>query len=83
MFISPELLSLADGDVIFIWTAENESELNQNAAEKLKELQNNPLWQQLKAVQQGRVYQVPSYWIGSGPVAADLVINDLFKYLAI
>lgn len=81
MFISQELLHYADGDVIFIWTAENESEINQNAKAKLQQLQNDPLWQQLKAVQKGQVYQVPDYWIGNGPLAAELVINDLFKYL--
>lgn len=81
MFISPELLHYADGDVIFVWTAENESEINQNAQTKFRELQESPLWQQLNAVKRGQVYQVPDYWIGSGPLAANLVIDDLFKYL--
>ncbi len=79
--ISRELLSQADGDVIFIWTGENTPEGTQQAESQLQTLQRDPLWQQLKAVQTGRVYQVPNYWIGSGPIAANAVLDDLFKYL--
>ncbi|HEY9734840.1 MAG TPA: iron-siderophore ABC transporter substrate-binding protein [Trichocoleus sp.] len=79
--ISRELLDQADGDVIFLWTGENTPEAAEAAQAKLQALQQDPLWQQLKAVQQGRVYGVPSYWIGSGPIAANRVIDDLFKYL--
>lgn len=79
--ISRELLQQADGDVIFLWTGENTTEAAESAQKNLQTLQNDPLWQQLEAVQQGRVYQVPSYWIGSGPIAANAVLDDLFKYL--
>lgn len=79
--ISRELLTQADGDVIFVWTGENTPEANQQAQQRLQELQQDPLWQQLKAVQAGRVYQVPSYWIGSGPIAANGVLDDLFKFI--
>lgn len=79
--ISQELLPRADGDVMFLWTGENTAEATQQAEKKLAELRANPLWQQLNAVQQDKVYQVPSYWIGSGPIAANRVIDDLFKYL--
>jgi len=79
--ISRELLAQADGDVIFIWTGENTAAANQEAQKRLQELQQDPLWGQLKAVQAGRVYQVPSYWIGSGPIAAKAILDDLFTYL--
>lgn len=79
--ISRELLEQADGDVIFLWTGENTTEAAESAQKNLQILQDDPLWQQLEAVQQGRVYQVPSYWIGSGPIAANAVLDDLFKYL--
>jgi iron complex transport system substrate-binding protein len=79
--ISRELLAQADGDVIFIWTGENTAAANQEAQERLQELQQDPLWGQLKAVQAGRVYPVPSYWIGSGPIAANAILDDLFTYL--
>lgn len=79
--ISREVMQQADGDVMFVWTGENTVEANQQAEKRLSELAADPLWQRLNAVKQDKVYQVPSYWIGSGPVAANLVINDLFKYL--
>ncbi|MBV5261872.1 iron-siderophore ABC transporter substrate-binding protein [Synechococcus moorigangaii CMS01] len=79
--LSEELLSQVDGDVIFVWTGENTATANAEAQEKLAALRKNPLWQQLQAVQKGQVYEVPSYWIGSGPVAADAVLDDLFTHL--
>lgn len=79
--ISRELLPRADGDVMFLWTGEDTAEGTQQAQQKLSELKADPLWQQLNAVQQDKVYQVPSYWIGSGPLAANRIIDDLFKYL--
>ncbi|MDB9538597.1 iron-siderophore ABC transporter substrate-binding protein [Anabaenopsis tanganyikae CS-531] len=79
--ISKELIEKADGDVIFIWTYENNAKGNQTAKKKLEELQANPLWKNLKAVRNNKVYVVPSYWIGSGMLAANAIIDDLFQYL--
>ncbi|MBD2120470.1 iron-siderophore ABC transporter substrate-binding protein [Trichocoleus sp. FACHB-262] len=79
--ISRELLSQADGDVLFVWTGENDAKSTQAAQKQLEQLKSDPLWANLTAVKQNRVYQVPKYWIGSGPIAANLVIDDLFKYL--
>ena len=74
--ISKEQLQLADGDVIFVWMYGEDSKA------AMEKLQADPLWSQLDAVQQGKVYQVNgSHWIGSGPIAANLVIDDLFRYL--
>lgn len=79
--ISRELVPEADGDIIFIWTGENTVEGKQQAQKQLTQLQGDPLWQRLDAVKNGRVYEVPSYWIGSSAIAANLVIDDLFQYL--
>lgn len=79
--IGNELIEKADGDVIFIWTGENTSQATQTALKKLEQLKKNPLWKNLKAVQQDKVYLVPGYWIGSGILAANAIIDDLFKYL--
>ncbi|MFH7243791.1 MAG: iron-siderophore ABC transporter substrate-binding protein [Spirulina sp.] len=79
--ISRERLDQADGDVIFVWTGENTPEAMATAQQNLQTLLQDPLWQRLKAVQAGRVYTVPSYWIGSGPIAANAVLDDLFTYL--
>ncbi|WAL62524.1 ABC transporter substrate-binding protein [Thermocoleostomius sinensis] len=74
--LSEERLMDIDGDVLFVATDGNES------ARKLAELKQNPLWNQLRAVQQDRVYPVnyPT-WRGGNPLAADAVIDDLFKHL--
>lgn len=79
--ISLEQVDQADGDVIFVWTSEDSVAGNQSAKEQFARLQTAPLWQQLNAIKMDRVYFVPDYWIGSGPLAANAVIDDLFKYL--
>jgi iron complex transport system substrate-binding protein len=77
-FISEEVISEIDADVIFIPT----DSLDKPSNEKLGHLMKNPLWQRLKAVQQGRVYFVDYHvWRGANLYAADGVIDDLFKYL--
>jgi iron complex transport system substrate-binding protein len=81
MSIGNELIEQADGDVIFIWTAENDAKGNQTAQYKLEQLKLSPLWRNLKAVRENKVYFVPQYWIGSGMLAANAIIDDLFKYL--
>lgn len=74
--LSEERLMDIDGDILFVATDGEES------SQKLASLQQNPLWQNLRAVQQNRVYPVnyPT-WRGGNPLAADAVIDDLFKYL--
>jgi len=47
----------------------------------LADLKAEPLWSKLDVVQRGRVYKVPEYWMGSGPISANLILDDLFKYL--
>jgi iron complex transport system substrate-binding protein len=78
--ISKELMEKADGDVIFIWTGASTPQQHQTAKKNLEELQANPLWKNLKAVRNNKVYLVPSYWIGSGMLAANAIIDDLFQY---
>ncbi|MUL37193.1 hypothetical protein BWI75_12815 [Gloeocapsopsis sp. AAB1 = 1H9] len=74
--ISEEELDKADGDVLFVatWT--------DNDQEFLAKLKQKPLWQRLQAVQQNRVYIVSfPNWTGGSLLAANAVIDDLFKYL--
>jgi iron complex transport system substrate-binding protein len=75
--ISKERFDYADGDVIFLIATRGNAGVN----EMLNRLKADPLWSRLRAVQQGKIYEVPDYWIGSGPIAANAVIDDLFKYL--
>lgn len=74
--LSEERLMDIDGDILFVATNGEES------SQKLTALKQNPLWKNLRAVQNDRVYAVnyPT-WRGGNPLAADAVIDDLFKYL--
>lgn len=74
--LSEEKLGEIDADVLFIQARENVT------VEAFQKWQKDPLWQSLKAVQQHQVYVVDVYaWIGSNLIAADAVIDDLFKHL--
>jgi iron complex transport system substrate-binding protein len=79
--ISKENIHDADGDVIFVWVYGSNRQLLEASEAALKKLQSDPLWQELDAVKFGKVYIVPEYWIGAGPLSANAVIDDLFKYL--
>jgi iron complex transport system substrate-binding protein len=81
MSISKERLADADGDIIFVVVYDYQPQIEKELQTTLKELQNDPLWSRLEAVQQEQVYPVGSYWIVSGPLAAQAVIDDLFEYL--
>ncbi|GAB4384527.1 MAG: iron-siderophore ABC transporter substrate-binding protein [Elainellaceae cyanobacterium] len=74
--LSEERLMDIDGDILFVATDGEES------TQKLAALKQNPLWKKLRAVQHNRVYPVnyPT-WRGGNPLAADAVMDDLFKYL--
>lgn len=78
--ISRELLGQADGDVLFVWET-NDDPHSQAKDSIVTQLKSDPLWSQLKAVQNDKVYEVPGYWLGFGPIAADAVVDDLFTYL--
>ncbi len=81
--VSVESLSVVDGDVIFVilpgnWYPKGNFDVQQTA---LKRLQASPLWSKLNAVQHGQIYRVGIYWLGSGPISANLALDDLFEYL--
>lgn len=79
--LSKERIADADGDVIFVWTYGSRSDIAQEAQSALARLKADPLWQNLDAVQEGKVYEVPAYWIGGSIETAHLILDDLFKYL--
>jgi len=74
--VSEERIDHMDGDVIFIWDFEPEK-----AVTALERLKVSPLLSKLEAVQNNRAYAVDRHWYGAGPVSANLIIDDLFKYL--
>ncbi len=77
--LSHELLNEADGDALFLIS--DATIHPADAQEARKQLQVQPLWSKLKAVQQGKVYVVGSYWVCCGPLAANRVLDDLSKSL--
>jgi iron complex transport system substrate-binding protein len=75
--ISLETIPQLDGDAIFIMMVSDDK-----GSQVWNRLQANPLWSQLEAVKQDRVYLVDySTWRGVNILAAYGVIDDLFKYL--
>ena len=75
--VSKEVIDKADGDVIFVVV----TSWHTKAQNLLASLKADPLWAKLKAVQKGKVYEVGDYWIGTGAIAANAVLDDLEKYL--
>jgi iron complex transport system substrate-binding protein len=76
MPISEEKLDLADGDILFVGV------MTTDDGRKLESFQQNPLWQKLRAVQRNQVYLVDYMtWRGFNLLAADAVIDDLYRHL--
>ncbi|MBE7385548.1 MAG: iron-siderophore ABC transporter substrate-binding protein [Leptolyngbya sp. SIO1E4] len=74
--LSEEEVSKADGDVIFM------ASYSKSDREYLKSITEKPLWKQLHAVQQNRVYVVDAEtWRGGNLLAAHAIIDDLYQYL--
>ncbi|WP_205471513.1 ABC transporter substrate-binding protein [Nocardioides sp. SYSU D00038] len=64
--LSPENLSLLDGDVLFLEVREGSTRH-----------EDNPLWDRLSVVQEDAVFTVGNHWEFGGAVAAREVISDL------
>lgn len=75
--ISKELLHHLEGDILFVFKIDTGSGNVEKVFQKLKA---EPLWSKLKVVQQDKVCEVSDYWLGTGPIAANRVIDDLFRY---
>ena len=76
--ISDEQIEQADGDVIFVTWYGPAEETTQSAFTE------NPLWETLTAVEEGRVYEVPddTWMLGIGIGAATIVLDELEAYLS-
>ncbi|MGD1898897.1 MAG: ABC transporter substrate-binding protein [Phormidesmis sp.] len=79
--ISLEALDQIDGDVIFVLTTKSNTELADRIQAEVESVQTTPLWQQLNAVQNNKVYTVEQYWVFGNYIAADLVLEDLLLHL--
>ncbi len=74
--VTKEQIPDMDGSAIFVTSYGPPDETS------MAEFTSDPLWSQLNAVQQGKVYEVPDdYWmLGIGILAANMVVDDLNKY---
>ena len=66
-----------DANVLFISVYDPDSE------KVLADWKQNPLWNQLKAVQNNQVYVVDAnIWRGGNPIAANLMLDELLQILS-
>ncbi|MEM8546447.1 MAG: iron-siderophore ABC transporter substrate-binding protein [Cyanobacteria bacterium P01_H01_bin.119] len=79
--ISLESLDLLDGDVMFMMTLQGDTEMAKGSRAESDRVQAHPLWSQLKAVQANQVYEVGSHWAIGSYISANLILDDLLKYL--
>jgi iron complex transport system substrate-binding protein len=79
--LSQERLDEVDADAIFVLSWGGSQRNNRMAQSALNKLKSQPLWFQLNAVQQNKIYQVGDYIQGIGPLTANLILDDLYKYL--
>lgn len=78
---SIEQARLVDGDVIFIYSADNgpEAQRNAKAVEKFKA---HPLFSNLEGAENNQVFEVDSrMWAGGGILWADAVLDDIERLL--
>ncbi|GAA0524472.1 ABC transporter periplasmic component [Saccharopolyspora subtropica] len=76
--ISREQLSLADGDLLFY------SAYGDNTKQQMADVTGSVQWTTLGAVRNGKAIEVPddTWFLGLGPIAANLVLDDLQKFAA-
>ncbi|NES98869.1 MAG: ABC transporter substrate-binding protein, partial [Desertifilum sp. SIO1I2] len=74
--ISKEQIAEVDADVLFVF-----NDVDPSSEQRLQEMKTDPLWSRLSVVQRDRVYEVPAYWGCCGLIAANRVVDDLFKYV--
>lgn len=75
MDVSPEQIDKADADLVFVTVADDPNKTQQSQVES------TPVWQNLKAVKGGKVFNVPdeTWMSGIGVQAADQMLNDIAK----
>ncbi|MFN6562894.1 MAG: iron-siderophore ABC transporter substrate-binding protein [Nostoc sp. ChiSLP01] len=76
--LSIEILPKYDAEILFIMTEQLTRDFKQLNPEPLSFLK-KPIWSILKAVRNKQVYKVN--WTVGGPIGANRIIDDLFKYL--
>lgn len=70
--VSLEQIDALDGDVIFVIAVDTDTQ---------RRFERQPLWQQLRAVQAGRVHYVDQHWFSGNLLAAHAILDDLEHYV--
>lgn len=78
---STENIPVLDADVIFVLLEPDDPAI----ADNYQHWVSHPLWQQLSAVQSGRVFEVEpvSWMMGGGILAANAMLDDLYSHYAL
>lgn len=71
--VSSERIEDIDGDLLFFMLNDSEPETSN--------MQRFPLWNNLNAVRDENIYFVNENWSGTNLISANLVIDDIYKYL--
>jgi iron complex transport system substrate-binding protein len=84
--ISPERLREADGDVLFVVTQlpANQAEWtdqDRQVRANTDTLKQNPLWSQLAAAKNNKVFEVGKSWNGESLVDANKMLDDINRLL--
>ncbi|GAB3699339.1 iron-siderophore ABC transporter substrate-binding protein [Saccharopolyspora tripterygii] len=76
--LSREQISQADGDMLFY------AGYGDNARQQMGQVTGSVQWTTLRAVREGHAVEVPddTWYLGLGPIAANLVLDDLEKHVA-
>ncbi|MNP07461.1 putative siderophore-binding lipoprotein YfiY precursor [compost metagenome] len=75
--VSMEVLPEMDADYIFVINAYDQG------TQRLQEMTESEVWKSIPAVKQGHVYEMnDEYWLGSGLIAYEKIIDDTVKVLS-
>ncbi|MFP4311905.1 MAG: ABC transporter substrate-binding protein [Nitriliruptoraceae bacterium] len=79
-FSDEQLGSIADPDHLFVYQGVGVDAVQQSQA-TIETLSENPLWDSLTAVQEDQVYSVGGHFFSGGVLAANLVLDDLERFV--
>lgn len=74
--LSRESVEEIEADHAFVWTFGANPGLTEQEQSELDSLRGDPLWERLDVVERGDITYRGDHWIGSGPLAAELVLED-------
>jgi len=78
--ISREQFGLVEGsDALFVWNVTGVSK--EKDEREIEEIVNDPLFERLDVVREGNVYKMGDHWFSESVLGADMVLDDLEKYL--